>query len=378
MKIKRIQARDNHEALMKVKMELGPDAVIIHQRKVKPKGLLGFFKKPVIEVVAAKEDMPSSAMNTSVQAQRPLPTPVQRMKPITPVQSQVDPVEEELKQIREMINQLMQQQTDIDKGKVAIEESFIELIFRKNDLDQSVADKLVQNCQNSLHSMKDFQSDEHDIREIIRECVQQHVIIKPYDPRQQMIVFVGPTGVGKTTTIAKLAARASLNEGKSVGLISADTYRIAAVEQLRTYADILNIPLRVIYQASEVGEAIKQLSHLDLIMIDTAGRSHQDDQQMNELMGLLEQIPQKEIYLLLSCTTRQQDIRDILEKYQFLDDYKIIITKIDEASAFGTLVNVPVLTSKPISFMTTGQSVPDDIEAVTVEKIINLLIKEKP
>ncbi|MEN1759430.1 flagellar biosynthesis protein FlhF [Anoxynatronum sibiricum] len=378
MKIKRIQARDNHEALMKVKMELGPDAVIIHQRKVKPKGLLGFFKKPVIEVVAAKEDLSSPHISTSVQPQTTVSQPVQRMKPITPAQPKVDPVEEELKQIREMINQLMQQQNDIDKGKVAIEESFIDLIFRKNDLDQSVADKLAQNCQSSLHSMKDFPSDEHDIREIIRECVQQHVIIKPYDPKQRIIVFVGPTGVGKTTTIAKLAARASLNEGKSVGLISADTYRIAAVEQLRTYADILNIPLRVIYQASEVGEAIKQLSHLDLIMIDTAGRSHQDDQQMTELMGLLEQIPQKEIYLLLSCTTRQQDIRDILEKYQFLDDYKIIITKIDEASAFGTLVNVPVLTSKPISFMTTGQSVPDDIETVTVEKIINLLIKEKP
>lgn len=380
MKIKRIQARDNHEALMKVKMELGPDAVIIHQRKVKPKGLLGFFRKPVIEVVAAKEDKNSPAMSVakSINNSIPVSMPVQRMKPVTPEKPLHDPVGEELKQIREMVHQLMLKQNDTEKEKVAVEESFIELIFRKNELDQSVAEKLTLNCQDSLRSFKDFTGDENDIREVIKTSVQQHVSIKPYDPKHKIIVFVGPTGVGKTTTIAKLAARASLNEGKSVGMISADTYRIAAVEQLRTYADILNIPLRVIYQASEVGEAIKQLNHLDLIMIDTAGRSHRDDRQMNELMGLLEQIPQKEIYLLLSCTTRQQDIRDILEKYRFLDDYKIIITKIDEASVFGPLVNVPVMTSKPISFMTTGQSVPDDIEAVTVEKIINLLIKEKP
>jgi flagellar biosynthesis protein FlhF len=286
-------------------------------------------------------------------------------------------VEEELKHIKSILNQMMNHEgkkTEIVTDE--LDETLMEMIFRKNDLDHSIAAQLIAECSKLPRSVHGAAGYEAEMREMIKLCFENNIIIKPYDPKQKIIVFVGPTGVGKTTTIAKLAARATLNEGKSVGLISADTYRIAAVEQLRTYSDILNIPLHVIYQAAEVKDALGKLKHHDLIMIDTAGRSHRDDQQLHELKGLLDEIESKEIYLLLSCTTRQQDVRDILEKYKFLDDFKIIITKIDEAAAFGTLVNVPMLTHKPISFMTTGQSVPDDIEVVTVDKILNLLIKE--
>ena len=377
MKIKRIQARDNQEALLKVKMELGPDAVIIHQRKIKPKGFLGFFKKPIIEVVAAREDKPVTSTRIGETTTATQSGDNRDKQQDGESRIAFSSMEEELKSIRIILNQLVQQKgNDVVDGQPPIEESLMELILKENDMDPDVIEKLLHDCQVPLHQDANSQIDERTVRENMRQCIKNNVNIQPYDPKQKVIVFVGPTGVGKTTTIAKLAARATLNEGKKVGLISADTYRIAAVEQLRTYSDILNIPLKVIYQPDEVIDAISQLNHLDLILVDTAGRSHRDNQQINELKRLLDKIQQKEIYLLLSCTTRQQDIRDILEKYRFLDDYKIIITKVDEASAFGTLINVPILTEKSISFMTTGQSVPDDIEVVTVDKIMSLLIKE--
>ncbi len=361
MRIRRIQGRNNQEALMKVKMELGPDAVIIHQRKIKPKGLFGFFRRPIIEVVAAREDKPvviskepAAASNLTYQS-----------------------LEDELKSIKSMINKLSNQgkpHTSIENRTV--KESLIKTILDENDMDPLVMEIIVNDCQEYEAGQQTGELNEKYMREMIRRCFQKHVHINTYDPSQKVLFFVGPTGVGKTTTIAKLAARSTLNEGKKVGLISADTYRIAAVEQLRTYSDILNIPLKVIYQPEEINDAIKQLNHLDVVMVDTAGRSHRDEQQIFELKRLLDQVNEKEIYLLLSCTTRQQDIRDILNKYSFLGEYKIIITKVDEATAFGTLVNVPVMTEKAISFMTTGQSVPDDIEVVTIDKIMNLMIKE--
>ncbi len=372
MKIKRIQARNNQEALMKVKMELGPDAVIIHQRKIKPKGILGFFKKPIIEVVAAREDI-----TNTVSSKQNISSVGPGLEMDNQPKLSYQTLENELQSIKSLLNKLANQHAVTENtDQVQIQQSLLNTILRENDMDPNVIEVLVNECQINTAELNDNNLDENKARELIRSCIKKRINIQPYDPHQKVLVFVGPTGVGKTTTIAKLAARATLNEGKKVGLISADTYRIAAVEQLRTYSDILNIPLHVIYQPEEISDAIKQLQHLDLIMVDTAGRSHRDENQIIELKRLLDQINGKEIYLLLSCTTRQQDIRDILDKYSFLEDYKVIITKVDEATAFGTLINVPVMTEKAISFMTTGQSVPDDIEVVTIDKIMNLMIKE--
>jgi len=191
----------------------------------------------------------------------------------------------------------------------------------------------------------------------------------------KIIFFVGPTGVGKTTTIAKLAAKYSLEEGKSVGLISADTYRIAAVEQLKIYSDILNIPLEIIYNSSEIDKSLERLSKNDIIMVDTAGRNHNNDKQVLELKNLLDVVKEKDIYLTLSCTSSNDDLKEIINAYDFISDYKIILTKIDEASTYGAIVNIATYTHKQLSYITTGQSVPDDIEIVTIDRIINLLTR---
>ncbi|RQD67773.1 MAG: flagellar biosynthesis protein FlhF [Tindallia sp. MSAO_Bac2] len=380
MKIKRFTAKDNQEALMKVRLELGSDAVIIHQRKIKPKGILGFFKKPIIEVVAAREEQSETAqiepkpkkVNSVISSQQSANS---TGRPTEELESELQGIKQMLSQLMEQNEPSIEQKKALIEKKEEIEENILDVLLKEQEIDPEIASRIRAEIGSS-HFVPHGKNSNEQLSAGIRRFLQENIHIKPYDPQKKIIVFVGPTGVGKTTTIAKLAARATLNEGKKVGMISADTYRIAAVEQLKTYSDILNIPLEVIYNASEIHEALNRLKDKDIIMIDTAGRNHKEEAQLNELKTLLDTIPKKEVYLLLSCTTRNHDIQSILKHYEFLEDYKIIITKIDEASAFGPVLNVPAITQKPISFLTTGQSVPDDIEVVTIDKVITLLIKE--
>lgn len=194
---------------------------------------------------------------------------------------------------------------------------------------------------------------------------------------KKVIIVIGPTGVGKTTTIAKLAANMVLTEKKKVGLITSDTYRIAAVEQLKTYSEIIGVPLSIIYTPGEILNAIENYKEKELILVDTAGRSHKDKYQLMELKTLIKSSIDYEVYLVMSATTKFSDCIEIIKSYSFLDDYKLLFTKLDETSAFGVILNVAYITKKPISYITTGQSVPDDIEIADNGKIINCLLGDK-
>ena len=188
------------------------------------------------------------------------------------------------------------------------------------------------------------------------------------------VIFVGPTGVGKTTTLAKIAANYLLNKKKTVGLITADTYRIAAVEQLKTYAEILGIPVTVVYTPAEMKEAVGLHADKDLILIDTAGRSHKNKAQFEELKALIAASEADEVYLVLSAVTSPRNCREILNHYSFLKEYKLLFTKTDETPVLGIILNVRYMTGKSLSYITTGQSVPDDIETANIDKITKNLI----
>jgi flagellar biosynthesis protein FlhF len=194
---------------------------------------------------------------------------------------------------------------------------------------------------------------------------------------KKVIIVIGPTGVGKTTTLAKLAANMVLTEKKKVGLVTSDTYRIAAVEQLKTYSEIIGVPLTIVYTPGEILNAIEGYKDKDLILVDTAGRSHKDKYQLMELKTLIKSSINYEVYLVMSATTKFSDCIEIIKNYSFLDDYKLLFTKMDETSAFGVILNVAYITKKPISYITTGQSVPDDIEIADNGKIINCLLGDK-
>lgn len=196
------------------------------------------------------------------------------------------------------------------------------------------------------------------------------------EKRPHVAIFIGPTGVGKTTTLAKIAAEFTFRQ-KKVGLITADTYRISAVEQLKTYAEILNLKISVVYSPDEIEMAVQELSDNDLILIDTAGRSHKNKAHFDELKALMSVVNADEIFLVINCNTSRIALREILEYYGFIKDYKLLFTKLDESPVCGIILNARYMTGKPLSYTTNGQSVPDDMSIANVNQIIADILNER-
>jgi len=189
-----------------------------------------------------------------------------------------------------------------------------------------------------------------------------------------VVTLIGPTGVGKTTTIAKLAANLQLREGKKVGLITIDTYRIAAVDQLRRYADIIGSPLKVVGTAEEMPAAIASMSEMDYILIDSAGRSPTDSLKLSELRGFIDAAKPDEVHLVLSSTSSPKCVELAVTAFSRVRVDRLLFTKIDEAASIGLVLNVARKVGKALSYMTTGQDVPDDIEVVKGRKLAQLIL----
>ncbi|OZV12920.1 hypothetical protein CIW83_06830 [Tissierella sp. P1] len=222
---------------------------------------------------------------------------------------------------------------------------------------------------------KDTDTIEKIVRFNLAECLGSPgpIIV---NEEQKVIFFIGPTGVGKTTTLAKIAANFVLKNKYDIGLITSDTYRIAAVEQLKIYSDILQLPLEIAYNKEEMIKGIDHFQNKDIILVDTAGRNHNDLGQVEELKEILNTVKKKEVFLLVSATTDYKVLESVIDKYNFLDEYKLIITKIDEAENYGNILNIKHIANKELSYFTTGQNVPDDIQIIDVENIVKKLIEE--
>ena len=192
----------------------------------------------------------------------------------------------------------------------------------------------------------------------------------------KIVALVGTTGVGKTTTLAKIAAKFVLEQGVGAALITADTYRISAVEQLKTYSDILGLPIEIVYTPQELALAIDRHKDKELILIDTAGRSQYSEAQMYELQEFLKANPRIEKHLVISASVKLNDAKEIVKKFSAVEPEKVIITKIDETANFGTVINLLRHENLPLSYLTTGQSVPDDIEVGNADSLANVLLKK--
>jgi flagellar biosynthesis protein FlhF len=191
------------------------------------------------------------------------------------------------------------------------------------------------------------------------------------------VALVGPTGVGKTTTIAKLAANFRLRDGIRMGLVTVDTYRIAAVEQLRTYAEIIDLPMKVVTSPREMRRALDELSGLDLVLIDTAGRSPRDELKIQELKSLLAEAQVDEVHLVLSLVASPKSLQATAEKFAPAGTTAMILTKLDEAVGMGSLLSVARRVPLPVSYLTTGQDVPDDIEHASARRVARLVLGEE-
>lgn len=376
-----------NEAMIKVKSELGSDAVILNKRKIKQPGIFGFLKKKVVEVVAAidedykietkysKKSKIEQKLKEEVQ-----PKPVVNKTTVNLTEEKIDKLTELVLNLENKINQMEGKEQVISENTVKKEDKFDHYIkmLVSRDIREELAIKIMTKVDQriSIQSNSDL-TVINAIKMVIKDILDKPVTIKSNYNEQKVFMFVGPTGVGKTTTLAKLAAKLSLRENKKVGLITSDTYRIAAVEQLRTYSDILGIPLSVIYEPVELKEAIASFDDKDYILIDTAGRNYKDNTLQEELKGMIKHIKDPEIFLVLSLVADYKNLVNVINSHDFIKNYKIIFTKFDEAVTFGNILNIKMLSNKKLSYITTGQSVPDDIEVLNTDALIDIIVGDK-
>lgn len=370
--MRRYIGNNAQEAILKVKMDLGNDAVILNTRKIKQQGFWGFLKKPLVEVLAAIDE---ENKNTKEKEEKKTKTTTESAK-ISELESKVNDMEGLLKKIYLQMTSNGGSNVELEPEKQTSKVSeLFNNTLSKNDVEQEIIQKILDEIQDKFGTDINM----NDVATTIYSNVagilgtSQPISLKEGE-KHHTVIFIGPTGVGKTTTIAKLAADFLLNKKKSIGLITADTYRIAAVDQLKTYAEILNIPVQVVYSPGEIKDSIDKFKDKDIILIDTAGRSHRKKNQMEELKKIVETTETNEVYLVVSANTRVKDFKEILDIYGFLEDYKLIITKIDETNSVGNVLNLKYYSNKPLAYITTGQSVPDDIEVINTDKLTRCIM----
>lgn len=365
------------EAMAQVKNGLGRDAVILHTRRYRKGGIAGFFGKEMVEVMAAVDNSPlNSIPNINSSNASPVNKAVSgegNQIPIVQSDSKVSVMQNELTNMRQMIEQLLVRSSS-EKAN-----SYWQQLLLNNEIEPSIVEHILQGLplENST-----INSSPEIIKQMIFDRFCNHfrnvdgINVQPVGCKK--VAFIGPTGVGKTTTIAKLAAQFTLSQGYKAALIASDTYRIAAVEQLKTYADILNIPIEIVYVPDDLKNALIKHKDKNIILIDTAGRSPSNAEQMKELQTLLTVDSAIETHLVLSATTKYKDALEIIQKFSICSPEKLIFTKLDETSNVGTIFNVlyqyPGVT---LSYLTTGQNVPEDLELANSHKLVQRLLRDE-
>ena len=386
MIIKKYEAQTEKEAIILAKQELGKEAIVMNIKTVKPRGIYRFFHKPMVEITAAVDEI---GKQTAEQKENNLLTKGFSALPAKEDKSQAKMIEPDESAIEKRLNSLQdllekqltnnntapeEKQEELSKN-----EEYLLLVFNQlveNEVDEVYAKQIIDEVKKSLK--KDSPVDH------ILTNVYQKLVLKLGEPKyidlqnteKKFIFFIGPTGVGKTTTIAKIASNLKLKENAKVALITSDTYRIAAVEQLRTYASILGIPLSVVYTKEELEEEKEKYADYDVVLIDTAGRSHRNEEQKQDLLELIHAVEEdkRDGFLVLSATTKYKDLVRITESYRIMEDYGIVFTKLDETTCIGNILNTKLMTNAPLSYTTWGQNVPDDFGCMDAQSIAKKLL----
>jgi flagellar biosynthesis protein FlhF len=430
MKLKRFEALSLQEALQAVKAELGPEAVIVSSRRIqKAGGLFGLLSQSVIEVTAAvdrsmqtEDAQPAVTIDRSLQAliKKQLPgarpsveQPKAKKEPTFSEQLQVasvlDPVTQHLHDMKEEIQRLRESQKDPEQALGPLRQELEGLRIVVGEVLESQLHKRVEGLPGDV--LGDYQKlvghgvnpqlahtvlrsvvetlgtvglgNREAVHELMRERMEEALMVSnPSVSRQygqKIMMLVGPTGVGKTTTIAKLAGLArQQDEHQKTVLITLDTYRVAAVEQLRVFAKILKIPLEVAVSQQDFLACLGRHREADLILIDTAGRSPKDRAGHEELVAMTRGSFRIETHLVLAAPVSESVQMDTIRRYQSLPIHKIIMTKLDETSRFGSMFTLLSQAGIPVSYLSAGQRVPEDLEIATRPRLVDLVVGSQP
>lgn len=361
MQVKRYTAPSYAEALIRAKSELGTDAIIVDNKKVRVGGFLGLFSKMVTELTVAV-DQPVAGRTVSAAAVA-LPTSA------APAAATMDNLEREMAALRSAVTRL----ADRDAGAAGAlqlrgfaRRAYEELVAR--GVEEETALEISQRIRaEGAEGRTQFQEE-------LSRRLQAAPALEIRRGQQRVIALVGPTGVGKTTTIAKLAAHFAMDRQLKVGLITSDTFRIAAVEQLRTYAEILAQPFYSVDTPQDVTRALQEMRACDLILVDTGGRNHRDPERMAELRDTLAVLRPDETHLVYSLTANPRDAYEALEHYLPLGVNRLTFTKLDEATSPGLILNMRRRCDQPLGYISDGQGVPDDIKPAGQTDLTKILI----
>jgi len=409
VKIKKYLVKDIKEALIQIKQELGENAVILQTRRIRKGGFLGIFGGEIFtEVTAVAEENTSSVdskkkdfdnqEDTIYNLREILSRNIKKnlnnvknyekgnfngVKPENHDEidnrnvSNGNPIASTniIKDIEEIKRMFVQLNAKIEMFNGDLSEFPAELkkLFNRM-VDQSISKDL---SLKMLYELKDEESFEiNRLSDLISRYFEKLIKVEVPDIENGISMFLGPTGVGKTTTLAKLAANLKLKQKKKVAILTIDTYRIAAVSQLKTYSEIMNIPFFVAYTPQEARNIISTIENFDSILIDTAGRSQRDEIHLDELKKYVEVVKSDYRFLLLNIAINTKDLIDTIERFSLCEPTHLIFTKLDETNNFGNILNVGDNFNLPIAFITTGQDVPDDIEIADSKRLSELITKE--
>jgi flagellar biosynthesis protein FlhF len=432
MQIKRYRGADMQEALQKVKLDLGTDAVILSTRQVRGgRGSFGLFGKPMMEVTAARdadlspEDAATLAtsnpavFNKLSKGRRPGAAPsaggddlgmrqmmakhrVETQGLLAPLQDDIHELKDilrtasergrdqareegsvasiraEMAEMRQMLHMLSAQSAGLRDANFPenLVVLYQQLLF--NGMEDKFARRLIEECSRTVppKDLEDFAYVKIFLARMLMKIVRVTGGIQTDPGRQKVVALVGPTGVGKTTTVAKLASEQLLKHHRQVALITVDTFRIAAVEQLKVYAKIMGVPISVVNDKTELQQAIQSYSSKDIVFVDTGGRSQRDEMQMSELYSLFGNGSDAgmDVCLTIAATTKDADLTEISRKFGEVPLKSVLFTKLDETTQYGSIFNHSIRFKLPVAYLTTGQKVPEDLEMATKERMVDLLL----